>query len=105
MLEGIEEPTAVQLYLDLMKRVLTDSVFVDDPLALWVLYRSKPTTSSLKRTLISILEQFLARYRLRLVEPYIAGGIDFQKVASKDFEAMRDRGEYWPARAHTMIGI
>jgi hypothetical protein len=32
---------SIVLYLDLMKRVLTDSIFIDDPLAYFVPYRDE----------------------------------------------------------------
>jgi len=88
-----------------MKRVLTDSVYVDDPLAWFVLYRISPTTPRLKRALISALQRFLAHYRIRLVKSYAPFGIDYSMMAPKELEAMRGGGGYWPVRAHTMIGL
>jgi hypothetical protein len=101
----IETAGAAALYLDLMKRVLTDSIYVDDPLAWFTPYRTKPTTPRLKRALIAALQHFLARYRLRLVAPYGPSGFNYSTVVLKELEAMRERGTCWPPRAHTMIGL
>lgn len=59
----------IALYLDLMKRVLLDMVYADDPLAPFVLYRPKSQTTLWKRRAIAALESLLAQYRIRLVEP------------------------------------
>src|SRR5262245_42349480 len=89
-----------------MKRALTDNIYVDDPLALFALYRTDPTTPRLKRALIAALQYFLARYRVRLIkQPYNPWGIDYSMMAPKELEAVREGGRYWPARAHTMIGL
>ena len=93
------------LYIDLMKRCLTDSLFTDDPLADFVPYRSKATTPIWKRRAIAALESFLARYRLRLVEPYSIPWVnDFSQLSLSEKEIARETGSVWPARAHTMIG-
>jgi O-methyltransferase len=103
--QEIETASATALYLDLMKRALTDSIYVDDPLRFFVPYHSKPTMPRVKRALLTALQHFLARYHLRLVEPYRCFGEDMSIVEPKDLEAMRDAGLYWPERAHTMIGL
>jgi hypothetical protein len=105
MLEEIESASVAALYLDLMKRVLTDSVYIDDPLAWFIPYRINPMTPRVKRALIVALQHFLARYRLRLVQPYRAWGVDYLSTPTKELEAMREGGSYWPVRAHTMIGL
>ena len=87
----------IGLYLDLMKRVLTDLVYVDDPLSHLVLYKHKPDTPIWKRQLISIIERVLRRYRLQLVEQETS----WQEAG----EETRALGRDWPARAHTMIGL
>jgi O-methyltransferase len=102
----IETATAGALYLDLMKRVLTDSIYLDDPLAWYVPYRISPTTPRFKRALFAAMQRFLARYRIRLVKPYAIPWInDFSMVPPKELEAMRENGAHWPVRAHTMIGF
>jgi len=101
----IESANDATLYLELMKRVLTDSIYVDDPLAWFTLYRAEPTTPRLKRALIAALQHFLARYRVRLVRSYMPLGADYSMMTTKELEAMREGGTYWPVRAHTMIGL
>ena len=97
---------AVEAYLDLMKRCLTDSIYCDDALANFVPYRSNPATPAWKRKAISALQAFLARYRLRLVQPYSVPWIgDFTERSADDLRAARESGTDWPARAHTMIGM
>jgi O-methyltransferase len=84
-----------------MKRVLIDGIYIDDPLAVFAPYQIKPYTGRVKRTLIAALQRFLARYRVRLVEPYALLGM----VSPSELQAMRENGTYWPVRAHTMIGL
>ena len=89
------DPT--DLYLELMKRVLTDSIFIDHPLAHVVPYRTKLTTSWFKARAISVLARVLAKHRISLVEandPYT----NAERVAASE------NGSFWPARAHSMIG-
>jgi O-methyltransferase len=105
VLDNIGTASTEALYLDLMKRVLTDSIYVDDSLAWFVPYRTKSTTPRLKRALIVALQRFLERYRIRLVEPNIQWGIDYSMASLKELEAMREGGRDWPARAHSMIGL
>jgi Macrocin-O-methyltransferase (TylF) len=104
MLEEVETASAAALYLDLMKRVLTDGIYVDDPLAWFAPYRIKPTTRRVKRALIVALQHFLARYRIRLVQ-FNAPWSYYETATPEELEAMREGGTYWPARAHTMIGL
>ena len=105
MTKEIESANDATLYLELMKRVLTDSIYVDDPLAWFTLYRAEPTTPRFKRALIAALQHFLARYRVRLVRSYMPLGADYSMMTTKELEAMREGGTYWPVRAHTMIGL
>ena len=100
MLEEIESASVAALYLDLMKRVLTDSVYIDDPLTWFVPYRTNPMTPRVKRALIVALQHFLARYRLRLVQPYRPWDVDYLSTPTKELEAMREGGSYWPVRAN-----
>jgi O-methyltransferase len=91
-------PFNAQLYLDLMKRVLTDSIFLDDPLAHYVLHRVDPGTVWPKRLVLRALSRFLSRYRMNLVE---SSGI----AHATERAVARECGTDWPARAHTMIGM
>jgi O-methyltransferase len=94
------------LYLDLIKRCLTDSIYTSDPLANFVPYRPKPQMSAGKRVAVSVLQRMLHRYRLRLVEPYAIPWInDFSALSPEEMTRIRETGSAWPARAHTMIGL
>ena len=50
-----ETNRSIELYLDLMKRCLTDSIFIDDPLAFFVPYREKPQMTIWKRSIVKML--------------------------------------------------
>ena len=91
------DKSAAALYLDLMQRVLTDTIFLDDPLAHYVMHRAKPTMKWYKRQALEVVVKLLAPYRIKLVE---AVGIADPAARA----AARERGADWPARAHTMIG-
>src|SRR5947209_3352868 len=86
------------LYLDLLKRCLTDSIYIDDALSHFVFYKTKSDTPLWKRTLIGSLERLLATKKIRMVEPYSRGN-------SEEINLARQGGTDWPPRAHTMIGL
>jgi O-methyltransferase len=92
-----------RLYLDLMKRCLTDLIYIDHPLAQYHVYRAKSGTPAWKRALANGLERALLRYRLRLVEPF--GPELGPEISAPRLQEQRVNGEGWPARAHTMIGM
>ena len=89
---------AVALYLDLMKRVLTDSIFIDHPLAHVVPHRIKKHTSWPRRQAIQVLTKALSRNRITMVEPN-------DSVTAEERMAAITNGTFWPARAHSMIGM
>jgi O-methyltransferase len=86
-----------------MKRCLTDSIYMDDPLAAFAPFRYKPGASRLKRLIVGVVERVLSLRGLRLVEPYALESLT--PIDVKAMEAMREQGRDWPARAHTMIGL
>ena len=93
------------LYLDLMKRCLTDSIYADDPLASYVFYRTKPSTPAWKRTAIRALESFLARYGLRIVERHSVPWEErYGRLSDAELKARRVQESHWPARAFTFLG-
>jgi len=95
-----------QLYLDLMKRCLVDSIYIDDPLANFVAYREKPTTPPWKRAAIRALQSFLGRYRLRLIEPFsVPWQPEYAILDPAKKRELRERGLGWPSRAHTLISF
>jgi hypothetical protein len=97
---------AYRLYLDLVKRCLIDSIYLDDPLANYMLYREKETTPAWKRKMIRALQLFLYRYRLRLVEPHWVSWMpEYATMDPKEKRSLREKGLGWPSRAHTFISL
>jgi O-methyltransferase len=89
-----------------MKRCLIDSIYLDDPLADFVLYREKVTTRAWKRMAVRTLQSLLSRYRLRLVEPHpVPWASDYAKLDRSAKRDLRERGLGWPSRAHTFLSI
>lgn len=86
-----------RLYLDLMKRCLTDNIFIDHPLAHVEPFRPDPRRRAWKQLAGSTLSA-LAR----------GAGFGLVEVRDKKTEAerrsAREGGLDWPLRAHTMIG-
>lgn len=66
----IQRTDAVALYLDMVKRSLTDSVYWDDPLATYRFCRLNDSAASWKRYSLTLLQWLLNRYKIRLVRPY-----------------------------------
>src|SRR4051812_38099927 len=61
---------AVELYLDLLKRCLTDLIFIDHPLANVVPFDLDRPRGALKNVFLRLLVPFLDRYRIKLVEAH-----------------------------------
>jgi Macrocin-O-methyltransferase (TylF) len=102
--QSIKQETAILLYLDLLKRCLLDSIFIDDPLANYVPYRKNPETNPWKQW-AGYLQRFLSQYRLKLVQPCSLPWVkDFTALSKSQIHDYRAYGRHWPARAHTMIG-
>jgi O-methyltransferase len=98
--------SAYGLYLHLMKRCLIDGIYLDDPLAEFVLYHEKARTPAWKRMVIRALQSFLARYHLRLVEPHSVPWMpEYAAMDPLQKKALRDQGLGWPSRAHTFLSI
>jgi len=87
------------LYLDLMKRTLLDTPYIDDPLALYALPRSRAQRSAWKNALLQQVETALKGTNFRVVEKQL-----IYSPGAGIAEA-RETGMDWPARAHTMIGL
>lgn len=99
-------PDAVDLYLDMVKRSLMDSIYWDDPLAIYALFRLNEDTASWKRYGLAVLQRLLDRYKMRLVKPYFSPVFgDYSLLSKDDLAKRRLLGDYWPVRAHTMIGL
>lgn len=86
-----------KLYLDLMKRCLTDSIFIDHPLAHVEPFRSDPRRRAWKQLAGSALSAMAGPAGFAVVE------VGDKKTEAERREA-RARGADWPLRAHTMIG-
>jgi len=94
------------MYLDMMKRTLTDKIHWDDPLAIYRFWRPKADMKSWKRRGIALLEKLLSRKNIRLVEPYpIPWRGDYSQLSKNELADVSLNGNYWPVRAHTMIGL
>src|SRR5436190_3363430 len=96
--EGHSAAYARSLYLDLMKRCLTDTIYINDALSHFVFYKNRSNAPLWKRTLISALERLLAAKKIRMVEPY-------SERPYQEISTAREGGTDWPPRAHTMIGL
>jgi O-methyltransferase len=96
--EGRSADYLRHLYLDLMKRSLTDSIYINDALSQFVFYKNKSDTPLWKRAFVSALERLLAAKNIQMVEPY-------SQRTSEEISIARKNGTDWPPRAHTMIGL
>jgi O-methyltransferase len=107
-IEGAGDATrdGAALYLDLMKRCLTDSIYADDPFAYYVPYRAKRTTPLWKQLMVTGLQRLLVRYGIKLAEPFNDPWIsDYTQLSEIERKGIRENGTVWPVRAHTMIGL
>ena len=94
----IQRPNSPErLYLDLMKRCLTDLVFIDHKLAHVEPFHPDPRWPAWKHAMGSVLSTLAGSAGFGLVE------IRDKKTVAERREA-RARGTDWPLRAHTMIG-
>jgi O-methyltransferase len=102
----LERNDAAALYLNMVKQSLTDSIYWDDPMAIYTFCRLKNGAALWKRYGLAVLQRILDRYKLRLVRPYsIPWLIDYSQLSKAELANMRQLGDYWPVRAHTMIGL
>lgn len=96
----------VALYLDMVKRTLTDKVYWDDPLAIYRFWRPRAGIAPWKRHCIALLERLLNRSKIRLVKPYFVPWYgDYSQLSRKGLAEIPLKGNHWPVRAHTMIGL
>ena len=89
---------SVALYLDLMKRCLTDFVYINDPFANYGPYGKREERSRWKEWLLSTIDRALRPHRMRI----------FEAQSTRTSAAEQERralGQVWPVRAHTMIGL
>jgi hypothetical protein len=88
----------VALYLDLMKRCLTDFIYINDPFADYGPYGKRDERPRWKEWLLSTIDRTLRRHHMRIFE---AQSIVTLAMAREE----RALGSVWPTRAHTMIGL
>lgn len=103
----IEERTnenAQALYLDILKRSLTDSIYWDDPLATYTLVEPKPSDPVWKRLASGAMAGLLRPFKVRLVKPYCTPIQDYSRISKEEIRSKLHIGRGWPLRAHTMIG-
>ncbi len=101
-----QQTNVVALYLDMVKRSLTDSIYWDDPLAIYRFCRPNDSMPSWKRHSFAVLQMLLDRYKIRLVKPYFTPWLgDYSQLSQEELTSRRVLGSHWPVRAHTMIGL
>ena len=92
-----QSETPARLYLDLMKRCLTDSIFIDHPLAHVEAFRPDSRRRAWKQIVGSALSALARGTGFALVEVRDRNTVEARRAA-------RERGADWPLRAHSMIG-
>ena len=90
--------TPVLLYLDLIKRCLTDLVYINDQLANYGPYVPRKERARWKEWILGTIDQILRPYHMRIAEAQSTWG--FAEMLEQ-----RTLGRIWPVRAHTMIGM
>jgi O-methyltransferase len=97
------DPAAAQLYLDLLKRCLLDTIHADDPLA-GMVPAGVAQRRRRSRWVLRLAGALAARCGLRLVEPMRTPYASHAGLDGAAIRALREEGADWPPRAHTMVG-
>ncbi len=96
------------LYLDMVKRSLTDSIYWDDPLAIYTFLsprRQQGNMEAIRRSR-SYRSFWIVVIRYASLDLILSPGWETTANSSKDELANRRlMGNYWPVRAHTMVGL
>jgi O-methyltransferase len=92
------ESSPTGLYLDLMKRCLTDLIYINDPFLNYVPYRPRNQRVRWKESIVATFDRLLQSHHMRIFE------VDSPRNLAKVLDE-RTLGRVWPARAHTMIGL
>jgi O-methyltransferase len=100
---GIDRASA--LYLDLLKRCLTDLIYIKDPLSLMAPYRPIRRSEYVQYFLLSGMLAILRRFGVHAVRLNRQKFFDYAKLSLEQIEQLRIGGQDWPPRAHTMIGL
>jgi len=98
---GAQCAGAEALFLDMVKRTLTDKIYWDDPLAIYTFWRPRASMVAWKRYCGALLQKLLNRHKIRLVKPYLF----YDQLSKDEIADIPRKGNYWPVRAHTMIGL
>ncbi|HEU4618766.1 MAG TPA: TylF/MycF/NovP-related O-methyltransferase [Gammaproteobacteria bacterium] len=94
------------LYLELLKHCLIDSLYLDDPLSDYMLYREKPHTAYWKRIGVRLIQRILQPYGVKLVERHWVPWMEeYAKMDPAEKRDRRERGFGWPLRAHTFLSL
>jgi O-methyltransferase len=93
------------LYLDLLKRCLTDIIHIDDPMSEMVFYRPIRPSERLQYSLLSPVLALLRALELQVVRPNRQRFFDVAKMSPDERRDCRASGRDWPSRAHTMVGL
>ena len=96
---------AASLYLDLLKRCLTDMIYIDDPMSAMVPYRPIRRSERLQHALLSPVLSLLRALDLQVVRPNRQRFFDTAKMSADERRDCRANGRDWPSRAHTMVGL
>lgn len=92
-------PEIASLYLDLLKKSLTDWIGLDRPFNNMTLWDPAREGKDWKTNLITRLAQFLAPKEIYVMRDYTRGG------TLEARRAKREEGRDWPAGAESMIGL
>src|SRR5262249_42892771 len=96
---------ATSLYLDLLKRCLTDMIYIDDTMSAMVAYRPIRPSERLQYALLSPVLLVLRALNLHVVRPNRQRFFDTAKMSPDGKRDCRANGRDWPSRAHTMVGL
>jgi hypothetical protein len=96
---------ATSLYIELLKRCLTDMIHIDDPMSAMVPYRPVKKSERLQFLLLWPLLALLRVFNLHIVRPNRQSFFDYARMSADDLRAFRADGRDWPPRAHTMVGL
>ena len=89
---------AIARYLDLIKRCLTDLIYINDPFIDYGPYEKRESRSRWKERLLSAIDLALRSHHMRIFEARSTRTLT-------QVQEQRLLGKVWPVRAHTMIGL
>lgn len=102
---GTAEARVRELYLDLLKRSLTDLLYLEDPLSRMVPYRPLDRSERWRHLLLAPVLALLRRAGIHPVRLNRQRFFDYAQLSLEEIRELRAGGRDWPPRAHTMIGL